>query len=116
MPLRPWFWPAAAALVAFAAAVLGLLLVDRLGEAAIARQQTAIAAAARDYFVAFARDEGAPGLAAALNRHARVAAADGFRYALEDSRGNMIAGADAVSALDAPDEGWRTVVEPDTKP
>ena len=35
-----------------------------------------------DYFVAFARDEGVQGLAAALNRHAQMNSADGFHYAL----------------------------------
>jgi signal transduction histidine kinase len=116
MRLKPWFWPAAAALVALAAVILGLVLVDRLGEQAIARQQTAMADAARDYFVAFARDEGVKGLAAALNRHAQQESADGFHYALEDRAGHMLAGADVVSSLDAPDQGWRTVVEPDTSP
>ncbi|MBL8554219.1 MAG: HAMP domain-containing histidine kinase [Phenylobacterium sp.] len=116
MRLRPWIWPAVAALVALAAVVLGLLLVDRAGERAIARQQTAMATSARDYFVAFAHDEGVKGLAKALNRQARVGSADGFRYALEDDRGRMLAGADVVSSLDAPDTGWRTVVEPDSSP
>lgn len=116
MRLKPWIWPAAASLFALAAVVLGLFLVDRLGERAISRQQTAMAVAARDYFVAFARDEGVPALADTLNRHARVGAADGFRYALEDRAGRMIAGADVISSLDAPDAGWRTVVEPDSSP
>ena len=114
MRLKPWIWPAAAALVALAAVIVGLLIVDRLGEQAIARQQTAMAGAARDYFVAFARDEGVKGLADTLNRHARVGDADGFHYALEDQSGRMLAGADVVSSLDAPDAGWRTVAEPDS--
>lgn len=116
MRLKPWIWPAAASLVALAAVVLSLFMVDRLGERAISRQQTAMAVAARDYFVAFARDEGVKGLADALNRHTRVGQADGFRYALEDHAGRMIAGADVISSLDAPDTGWRTVVEPDSSP
>lgn len=116
MRLKPWIWPAAASFAAILAVLMSLLLVDRLGEAAIARQQTAMAAAARDYFVAFARDEGVAGLTSALNRHAGVGSADGFRYALEDRTGRMIAGADVVSSLNAPDTGWRTVVEPDSSP
>ncbi|HEX7885752.1 MAG TPA: HAMP domain-containing sensor histidine kinase [Phenylobacterium sp.] len=116
MRLKPWFWPAAAALVALAAVVMGLLIVDRLGERAIARQQTAMASAARDYFVAFARDEGVKALAETLNHHASLGPADGFRYALEDRSGHMLAGADVVSSLDAPDAGWRTVAEPDSSP
>jgi signal transduction histidine kinase len=116
MRINAWIWPGLASAAALAALVIGLVLVDRAGEAAIARQQAATAAAARDYFVAFAREEGARALATALNRRARISAQDGFRYALEDARGRMIAGADVVSSLDAPDEGWRTVVEPDTRP
>lgn len=112
MRLKPWIWPAVAALVALAALLIGLFVVDRLGERAIARQQTAMASAARDYFVDFARDEGVSALAATLNRHAQVGAADGFRYALEDRAGRMIAGADVVRSLDAPDSGWRTVADP----
>src|SRR6478752_1175727 len=99
MRLRPWIWPAVAALVVLTAAVLGLLIVDRVGERAIARQQSAMAVAARDYFVVFAREEGVQGLAAALNRHAQTGDKDGFRYALEDRSGHMLAGADVVSSL-----------------
>ena len=40
MRLKPWFWPAAASLAAFIAVVLGLVLVDRTGEAAIAGDAT----------------------------------------------------------------------------
>jgi signal transduction histidine kinase len=116
MRLKPWIWPAAASGIALAALLIGLLLVDRVGEAAIARQQTAIAAAARDYFIAFAREEGQDALVANLDRHARLGSADGFSYALVDQQGHMLAGADVISSLDAPDAGWRTVVEPDTRP
>lgn len=116
MRINAWIWPWMASAAALAALIVGLVLVDRAGEAAIARQQAATAAAARDYFVAFAHEEGAQALATALNRRARISAQDGFRYALEDAQGRMIAGADVVSSLDAPDEGWRTVVEPDTRP
>jgi signal transduction histidine kinase len=102
------------AAVAVAALLAGLGVVDRLGEAAIAREQAANAEAAADYFVAFAREEGAPALAAALDRHARLGLANGFRYAMIDDAGHMLAGADVVSSLDTPDVGWRTVVQPDT--
>ena len=36
MRLRPWIWPAVASAVALAAMVLGLLLVDRVGEDKVA--------------------------------------------------------------------------------
>lgn len=114
--LRPWLWPAFVAGVALVALLAGLLVVDRWGEAAIAQQQAAIAASARDYFVAFAREEGAASLAAALNRRARLGSADGFQYAMIDDHGRMLAGADVVSSLDTPDTGWRTVTEPDSRP
>jgi len=113
MRLRPWLWPAAVFGVAMAALLAALFVVDRSGEAAIARQQTAIAAAARDYFVAFAREEGSDALSAAIERHERMGSANGFRYALMDGQGHMLAGADVVSSLDVPDRGWRTVVQPD---
>jgi signal transduction histidine kinase len=51
-----------------------------------------------------------------LNRHARLASSDGFRYALIDNTGRMLAGADVISSLDVPDAGWRTVGDPDTHP
>ncbi|MDP3660550.1 HAMP domain-containing sensor histidine kinase [Phenylobacterium sp.] len=114
--LRAWMWPTAMFAVAAAALAVGLIVVDRWGEAAIARQQTAVAASARDNFVAFAREEGPAALSTALNRKAREASPDGFRYALIGPRGEMLAGADVLSSLDAPDTGWRTVVEPDTQP
>lgn len=116
MRIRPWIWAAAGSLATLLAVLAGLLVVDRLGERAIARQQAATATAAADYFTAFAREEGLPALASALNRHARIGAADGFHYALEDRGGRMLAGADVVSSLDAPDAGWRTVAEPDASP
>jgi signal transduction histidine kinase len=102
--------------LALAAFAPGFWIVDRWGEAAIARQQAANAAAAQDYFIAFAQEEGAAALAAALNRHARLGSADGFRYAIIDNQGRVLGGADVVASLDIPDAGWRTVVDPDARP
>lgn len=116
MRLKPWMWSAAMIAVAVAALAASLMLIDRWGEAAIARQQGAIAASARDYFVAFAKEEGIAPLAATLNRRERLGAPDGFRYALLDADGAILAGSDVVGSLDTPDRGWRTVVEPDTSP
>ena len=116
MRLRPWLWPAVAFVVALVSLLAGLIVVDRWGEAALARQQAAIAGAARDYFVAFAHEEGLDALASALDRRERLGAPDGFRYALVDAKGTMLAGADVISSLDVPDAGWRTVVEPDIRP
>jgi signal transduction histidine kinase len=116
MRISPLQWPALVFAAALAALAVGLTIVDRQGEAALARQQAAIAASARDYFVAFAREEGVPALAQTLDRRDRIGAPDGFRYALIDDTGHMLAGADVISSLDAPDAGWRTVVEPDSSP
>jgi signal transduction histidine kinase len=114
-PLRPWLWPAAIFALSMAAIVAGLWVVDRYGEAAIARQQAANAAAAQAYFVAFAREEGTDALAKAINRHASMPA-DGFRYALIDAKGRRIAGSDVILSLDTPDSGWRTVIDSDSNP
>jgi len=116
MRLKPWIWPAAVFAVALAALLAGLVVVDRWGEAAIARQQAAIARSASDYFESFAREEGVDRLASALNRRARMEPADGFSTAMIDSQGHLLAGSDVVSSLDIPDAGWRTVVEPDSQP
>ncbi|MFN3522038.1 MAG: sensor histidine kinase [Phenylobacterium sp.] len=116
MRLKAWMWPLATIAVALAALAVSLLVIDRWGEAAIARQQAAIAAAARDYFVAFAREEGVAPLIATLDRRERVGAPDGFRYALLDADGRLLAGADVVGSLNAPDAGWRTVAEPASSP
>lgn len=115
MRLRPWIWPSAMFAVAIAALLTSLIVVDRWGEAAIARQQAAIAHSAIDYFQAFAREEGAEQLAFALNRRARMEQADGFSYAMVDAKGQVLAGADVVSSLDVPDAGWRTVVQNDPR-
>jgi signal transduction histidine kinase len=119
--LRPWLWPAVLFALTLAGFAAGLVMVDRWGEQAIARQQRANAMAARDYFVAFAREEGVAALAKALDRHARVGGArgayqGGFQYALIDDRGRMLAGSNAISSLDTPAAGWRKVKDPDTAP
>jgi signal transduction histidine kinase len=100
--------------VALAALALGLILIDRSGERVLAHQQAAIARSARDYFVGFAREEGVEGLAKALNRRERSGSPDGFRYALLDKDGSVVAGADVIGELDTPDKGWGTVAEDDT--
>ena len=79
MKIAPLQWPAMVFVAALAALAVGLTIVDRQGEAAIDRQQNAIAASARDYFVAFAREEGPEALAKVLDRRDRIGAADGFR-------------------------------------
>jgi signal transduction histidine kinase len=113
--LKAWVLPAAAFVVTSVTLITGLAIVDRVGEAAIANQQAANAVSARNYFLNFAREEGVPALANALNRHERQGPDNGFRYALLDANGNTTAGAHIVGDLDNPDEGWETLPEPNSK-
>ncbi|MET0294186.1 MAG: hypothetical protein ABW042_04160, partial [Phenylobacterium sp.] len=88
--VRPWLWPAGAFAMALLSLLVGLAIVDVQGEAAIARQQERIAAAARDYFVALAREDGVPALATALDHRASARTPDGMRYALVSADGRML--------------------------
>lgn len=112
-----WWAPALCAFaVALAALAAGLAIVWRAGDAAIARQQSAIAVSAADYFTAFAKEDGVPALAKTLNRREAAGAPDGFRYGLIDASGRILGGADVVASLDAAPSGWRTVASPDDSP
>ena len=53
--------------VALTALGVGLAMVDQVGEAIIGKRQREVAEAARDYFVAFAHEEGIAPLARALD-------------------------------------------------
>ena len=86
----------AVALVALGA---GLFLIDQIGEAIISRRQADVAQSARDYFVAFAREEGLSPLARALDLRERTGNHDVFRYALFSDSGALIGGA-RLTALD----------------
>lgn len=110
MRLRAWLFPATGFVVTAVALITGLFIVDRLGEVAMAAQQTENAVSARDYFVAFANEEGVDALAGALNRRARTDTT-GFRYALLNAEGDTIAGARIIENLDNPTEGWDVVTE-----
>ena len=112
--LKAWLLPAVAFVVTALTLIIGLLIVYRLGDAAIERQQTEYAVAAKDYFVAFAREEGVHALSDALNRHERSGPENGFRYALLDGQGDTTAGAHIVGKLANPDEGWDTLRDPDS--
>lgn len=115
MRLKAWLFPATGFVVTAAALISGLFIVDRLGEVAIAAQQTENAVAARDYFMAFAREDGLGALSAALNRRARTDTSGGFRYALLDADGDTVAGAKIIENLDNPEEGWDVVSEEGSK-
>jgi len=109
--LRAWLFPATGFAVTAAALIAGLFIVDRLGEVALAAQQTENATAARDYFVAFAKEEGVDALAGALNRRTRTDTTGGFRYGLLNANGDTVAGARIIEDLDNPEEGWDVVAE-----
>jgi signal transduction histidine kinase len=111
MRLKAWLFPATGFAVTAAALITGLFIVDRLGEVAIAGQQAENATAARDYFMAFAKEDGVQALAGALNRRARTDTTGGFRYALLDADGDTVAGAKIIESLDNPEEGWDVVTE-----
>lgn len=116
MRIRSWSLPLTVFLVAVGALIIGLVIVDQSGEAVIARQQAALARYARDDFLAYAREEGVEALKTSLDRRERLGSADGFRYALVDDKGEILAGSDVVGALDSPNNGWGTVLEAEHSP
>ena len=101
---RPGVVAAILLIVAGVALSAGLLLVDRIGEAIIAERQREVAASARDYFVAFAHEEGLAPLARALDRRERSRGREAFRYALFANDGVMIGGVNLlpIEALPGP--------------
>lgn len=86
--------------------IAGLLIIDLTGEELIARRQRLVAETARDYFVAFAHEEGLTPLADALDRRARQDIG-AFRYAVYGDDGRLLGG---VPLLPAPPKvGFSTV-------
>lgn len=91
--------------VAIAAFGAGVLIIDRTGEMLIAGRQHAVAASARDYFVAFAHEEGLAPLARALDRQDRARGDEAFRYALFANDGRRIGGVDLLRFSQLPGPG-----------
>lgn len=124
--LRPGAVIALMLAVALSALAVGLFTVDRIGEAIIAERQRAVAMAARDYFVAFAHEEGLAPLARALDLRERTDPAGAFRYALYSEDGRRLGGADIAPVERLPEVGearlkiqnegrnapWRVIVQP----
>src|SRR5690242_13558901 len=96
------------AFVALAALAMALVLVDRAGEEIIAHRQRLVAETARDYFVAFASQEGLQPLAQALDRHAR-SAEGAFRYAVFDPQGHPLGGSNLYPGDELPGVGFNVV-------
>jgi signal transduction histidine kinase len=85
-----------------------LAAVDMAGEAQIGRRQRLVAETARDYFVAFAHEEGLPAMAAALDRRARLE--DGaFTYAVYDNGGNLLGGEALLPMQRLPGAGYHSL-------
>lgn len=95
------------AIVAIAALAVGLFAVDRIGEQVMTARQRLVEETARDYFVAFAHEEGLVPLARALDRHERHPYG-AFRYALYDSDGRLLGGARLLTAEELPAAGFST--------
>lgn len=112
--------------VALSALAVGLLTIDRIGQTIIAERQQAVAAAARDYFVAFAHEEGVAPLARALDLRERTDPGGAFRYALYAEDGRLLGGAQLLGGDRLPSAGtakmkiltegrdtpWRILVQP----
>lgn len=96
------------AIVSLAALAMALILVDRAGEEIIAARQRLVAETARDYFVAFASQEGLQPLAQALDRHAR-SAEGAFRYAVFDPQGHLLGGSNLYPGDELPGVGFNIV-------
>lgn len=94
---------------ALAALLIGGLLIDRAGEAIISTRQKDVAEAARDYFVAFAHEEGLEPLARALDRE-RAKPNEAFRYALYSNDGELIGGAPLAKIEQLPRPGVSTLM------
>lgn len=89
------------------ALLVGLAVADLAGERLIEARQRAVAATARDYFVAFAHAEGLAPLALALDQRAehQVGA---FRYAVFDNAGHRLGGDDLLTMEQLPPPGFST--------
>jgi signal transduction histidine kinase len=117
-------------LILFAVAVValgaGVLIIDRIGEDMIDARQEDVANSARDYFLAFAREEGLAPLARAIDRRERTHKEVAFHYALFSSQGTLMGGISLLQFNRLPQPGttrmllrsskgltpWQVVVQP----
>jgi signal transduction histidine kinase len=98
--------------VAVLALGVGLIAVDRIGEQVMGARQRLVEETARDYFVAFAHEEGLVPLARALDRHERHPYG-AFHYALFSSEGRLLGGSRLLTAEQLPAPGTATLRAPD---
>jgi hypothetical protein len=92
------------AVVAVLSLAVGLIAVDRIGERVMDARERLVEETARDYFVAFAHEEGLMPLARALDRHERHPYG-AFHYALFASDGRLLGGAKLLTAEQLPAPG-----------
>ena len=98
--------------VAVLALGVGLIAVDRIGEQVMGARQRLVEETARDYFVAFAHEEGLVPLARALDRHERHPYG-AFHYALFSPDGRLLGGSRLLTAEQLPAPGTATLRAPD---
>lgn len=87
------------------ALALGLLVADLAGERLIERRQHLVAETARDYFVAFAHQEGLLSMARALDHRAQNEGG-AFDYAVFDNDGTRLGGVELLNAAELPGPGY----------
>jgi signal transduction histidine kinase len=92
--------------------IVGLVIVDRVGDTAIANHQRRVAETARDVFVAFAHTQGLAQLAQSIELEEQTRdEGKAFQYAVFDNEGNRLAGPDLIPSgqLPAPGFSVRTI-------
>lgn len=87
---------------------VSLAVVDMAGERQIVSRQRLVARTARDYFVAFAHEEGLPAMARALDRRDRLEAG-AFTFAVFDDSGRLIGGDAILPLARLPGPGFSTL-------
>lgn len=96
------------------ALALGLAGVYLTADRLIEHRQRLVAETARDYFVAFAHEDGLASMAKALDHRTR-GEHGAFEYAVFDNDGNRIGGTTLLAAADLPETGYsiRTIAGTD---
>jgi hypothetical protein len=105
---RPGVLALVLGLCALVLLAVSLVAVDLAGERQIARRQQLVAETARDYFVAFAHEEGLPAMARALDRRARMEEG-AFTFAVFDDDGRLLGGEAPLSSANLPAPGYHVV-------
>jgi signal transduction histidine kinase len=87
--------------------LVGLVIVDRIGDSAIANHQRQVAETARDVFVAFAHTQGLTQLAQSIEQEERTRnEGKAFQYAVFDNDGTQLAGPELLRSDELPGPGF----------